>query len=80
MEAAGIERTDQSPKALTQQPLATSEMSVSALCLHCEGTTERCLASYDKTLCRIIELWPLLPVSIRQTIYAMCLDDVQFEA
>lgn len=70
--SAGIERTAWASETITQPKITTREQTVSALCLHRDDISGRVLASADKTLSRVVDLWPSLPPDIKQAVYAMC--------
>jgi len=71
-----MEGTARASEAIAEQAVTTIEPGLSALCLHGEGTSGHKLALTDNTLHRIVELWPSLPPSIRQAVYALCVDAV----
>lgn len=74
MEAAGIEGTARQSEPFEEYDLTTNDPNLSALCLHGEDIVSHNIATTDKMLRRIIELWASLPPSIQQAIYARCID------
>lgn len=73
MEAAGIERGQDTTTGFVHHELTQKRAVASAHCQHLCDSSCQSMTPHDVVLQRLITIWPMLPANVRSAVEMLCL-------